>query len=160
MVLTDLSNLAVDVNVDEAEIGQIQVGETVQMTLDAVSGTTLTGKVQRIAQTADTSSSVITYVVHVVLDPYQAALKPGMTVNTTFLVKDLPNVVRVPNEYLRTNRTTNQTTVNVIGASGITAVPVELGVQGTDYSEVTNGLNEGDRIILITNSTATTGSNG
>jgi HlyD family secretion protein len=155
MVLTDTSELGVDVNVDEADIGKVQVGQTVKLTLDAVSGAALTGKVQHIADTADTTASVITYIVHVVLDPTKAALKPGMTTNATFLVKDVKDVLRVPNAYLKTNRGTNQTTVTLVNRNGGTiTVPVKVGVQGTDYSEVIEGLREGETITLITTTNA------
>jgi HlyD family secretion protein len=162
MVIADTSELDADINVDEADIGKIQVGQPVQITLDALSGVTLNGKVQRIAETADTTTSVITYVVHVVLDPAKAALRPGMTTNATFLAQDLKNALRVPNNYLKVDRTTNQTTVNVVSRNGAVAVvPVKLGVQGTDYSEVIEGLREGDTITLITSSSAASaGSNG
>jgi HlyD family secretion protein len=158
MVIADTSQLAASVNVDEADIGKIQAGQSVNMTLDALSGVTLTGKVRHIAETADTSSSVITYVVHVVLDPTRTAIKPGMSINATFVVKDLKSVLRVPNDYLKSNRTLNQTTVNLVNRDGcVTAVPVKVGVQGTDYSEVIAGLNEGEIVALVTNSTSSNG---
>ena len=155
MVITDTSELAADLKVDEAEIGKVQVGQPVTMTLDALSGVTLTGKVQYIADTADTSSSVITYVVHVVLDPVKATVKPGMSVNATLAVKDLKNVLRVPNDYLKTNRALDQATVNLVGVDGsITTIPIQVGVQGTDYTEITGGLNEGETITNATSAAA------
>jgi len=104
----------------------------------------------------------VTYVVHVVLEPTNAALKPGMTANATFIVQDVKNVLRVPNDYLKVNRTTNQTTVSLLNRNGTTTlVPVKVGVQGTDYSEVIDGLKAGDQITLITSSaTASTSANG
>ncbi len=160
MVITDTNALSADINVDEADMGKIQAGQSVTLTMDALSGVTLTGKVQRIADTADTTASVITYVVHIVLDSTNAALKPGMTTSATFLVHDLKNVLRVPNEYLKTDATTNQTTTMLVSPSGaLTALPVKVGVQGSEYSEVLDGLNEGDTIVLITNSSAAATSN-
>jgi hypothetical protein len=73
-----------------------------------------------------------------------------MTATANFLVHDVKNVVRVPNTYLKVDRAYNQTTVNLINPDGSTAlVPVTLGVQGTDYSEVISGLRVGDRILSM-----------
>lgn len=160
MVISNTDALSADINVDESDIGAIQVGQSVKLTLDALSGVTLSGKVEQIADTADTSASVITYVVRVALDQTKAAIKPGMTASATFQVQDLKNVLRVPNEYLKTDNTTKQPTVTLVNPNGtLTTVPVKLGVQGSDYSQVLEGLNEGETIVLITSTAATGASN-
>ncbi|MEP7285211.1 MAG: efflux RND transporter periplasmic adaptor subunit [Chloroflexota bacterium] len=157
MVLTDNSVVYIDVNVDEVDIGHIQVGQLVEFTVDALQGVTLTGKVTRITQLADETATVIKYVVRVNLDPTKAPIKVTMTTNATFLVREVKNVVRVPNQYVRVDRVTNQATVNLVNASGaLTEVPIKLGLQGSDYSEVIEGLNEGDTIGLGVASSAPT----
>ncbi len=151
MVLTDTNNLYADINVDETDIGKIRIGQPVQITLDALPGNTLTGKVLRIAQTADTTASVITYVVRVALDHTTAPLRVGMTANAVFVVREAQNVVRIPNDYLRLNRATNQASATLVSADGaFIQVPVKLGLQGTDYSEVVEGLRAGDTVALVT----------
>lgn len=149
-VLTNTSALYVDLNIDEADIGQVSVGLPVNLTVDALPNASLTGKVIRITPIADTSStSVITYTTRVALDKPEAALKPGMTVSADFTITNAKNVTRVSSSYLKVNSTYNQTTVNLINANGTTtAVPVTIGVQGTDYSEVISGLRAGDRLAL------------
>jgi HlyD family secretion protein len=153
MVIMDNSEIYVDVKVDESDIGKIRVGQPIEFTLDALPDTTLTGKVQRIADMADASASVITYLVRVTLDPTSAPVKVGMTANASFLVTELRNVTRVPNLFLKFNRSTGQTTVNLANADGsFTEVPVKLGVQGSDASEVIEGLYEGDTVALLAGS--------
>jgi HlyD family secretion protein len=160
-VLVDTSALYVDISVDEADIAAISVGLPVHLTLDALPDATLTGKVQRVSPLADTSStSVVIYTVRIVLDPTNLALKTGMTASATFTVSNVHNVIRVPNSYLKVNKTYNQTTVNLINRDGTTTlVPVTLGVQGTDYSEVINGLRVGDRLSVTAISTTNSISN-
>ncbi len=155
LVITDTHELYVDVNVDEADIGKILVGQRVDMTFDALTGVGLTGKVQRIAQTADTTASVITYAVRVIPDPATVSLKVGMTANASFLAREAHDVVRVPNEFVRLNRTTRQTTVNLAEPGGTLAeAPVMLGLQGADYTEVIDGLYEGDTVALVIDNAA------
>lgn len=85
-ILTDDSQLYIDVQVAETAIGAIQIGQPVSMTVDALRGANLTGKVLRIDQMANTGASVVTYTVRVTPDHTDAALKVGMTVNASFLL--------------------------------------------------------------------------
>jgi HlyD family secretion protein len=157
IVLTDNSTLFVDVNVDEVDIGKVRLNQSTSTTLDALSGVTLNGKVTRIAQTADISAAVITYVVRVALDSNTAPLKVGMTANVTFLVNEVKDVIRIPNQFLRLNRATKQMTVNLVNANGsITEIPVKIGLQGSDYSEVIEGLVAGETVALVLDKSAVT----
>ncbi len=150
LTLTDDSQFYVDVQVDETDIGKIRLVQSVEMTLDALPGVPLTGTVQRIDQIADTITSVITYPVRVRLDKTAAPIKATMTANAIFIVNNLVNVVRIPNEYIKQNRSTGQTTVNLVNADGTyTEIAVKTGVQGTEYTEVIEGLNEGDTVALV-----------
>jgi HlyD family secretion protein len=155
LVLTDTSDLYVDVKVDERDIGKIAPGQPAELSLDALPGMPLTGKLQRIADLADPNAAVITYMVRIALDATLAPMRVGMTANATFLVAEARQVTRVPNSYLNLHRSPGQTTVNVANADGtFTEVPVELGVQGTDYSEVIEGLSAGDTVVLLAGSSA------
>jgi hypothetical protein len=154
MVISDISTLYVDTTVDETDIGKIQVGQPVQITLNALSNVSLTGKVARITQTADTTASVITYAVRIALDKTDAPIKVGMSANAIFIVSQAQNALRVPNNYLRVNNTTGQTTVFLVNPNGtLLQVPVTTGLQGSDYTEIVNGLYEGETIALVTNTT-------
>jgi hypothetical protein len=151
MVISDISTLYVDTTVDETDIGKIQVGQPVQITLNALPNVNLTGTVMRITQTADTTASVITYAVRIALDKADAPIKVGMSANAIFIVSQARNVLRVPNNYLRVNNTTGQTTVLLVNTDGtLVPVPVTTGLQGSDYTEIVNGLNAGETIALVT----------
>src|SRR5258706_2028998 len=149
IVLTDISGFFVDIGVDEVDIGKIQPGQPVEYALDGLPGVTLNGNVQRIAQLTDENASVIKYLVRVIPDSTSQSAKMGMTANATFTVHEAKNVLRIQNEYLRVDRTNNRVSVNRVNADGtLTDVPVTLGLEGTDYSEVLAGLHEGDTVAL------------
>jgi HlyD family secretion protein len=155
MVLTDTSHLYADVKVDERNIGKITPGQPVELSLDALPGMVLTGTVKRIADLSDSNSAVITYVVRITLDATSAPIRVGMTANATFVVAEARHVTRVPNLYLNVNGSLGRTTVTVANADGtFTEVPVTLGVQGPEYSEIIEGLNEGDTVVLLAGSSA------
>jgi multidrug resistance efflux pump len=84
LVLIDDSQLYVEASVDETSIAHIQPGQPVTFTVDALPGTKLTGKVQRINQLADGATSVVTYTVRVQIDKTDAFIKVGMTANVSF----------------------------------------------------------------------------
>ncbi len=161
MVISDVSTLYVDITVDETDIGKVQVGQPVQVTLNALLNVTLTGKVLRITQTANTSATVITYVVRVALDKTDAPIRAGMSANATIVVSQAQNVLRVPNSFLRVNNTTGQATVLLVNPDGtLVQVPVKTGLQGSDYTEITDGLYEGETIALVGNATGSFSANG
>jgi len=94
--LVDASRLHVDVLVDETEIATVQVGQAVQLTLDALPDLTLTGQVARIDPAGTVSSGVVNYNVRVDLDPTEAHLRLDMTANASILVATRENVLAVP----------------------------------------------------------------
>ncbi len=67
----------VDVLVDETQIAGVQAGQPVQLTLDALPGITVTGKVDAIDPAGTISQGVVNYNVRVVLDPTDAPVQAG-----------------------------------------------------------------------------------
>jgi HlyD family secretion protein len=158
MVLTDLSNCYITVNVDESDVTHITSGNPVSLTVDAIPNATLTGKVDHIVPMADTTASVITYPVWLSLDATTQPIRPGMTVNAEIATQSVDNVLRVPNNYLIFTRT-GQPTVSIQNPDGFTTstVNVKIGLQGADYTEIIDGVNLGDTLVLTNRATTTTG---
>ncbi len=148
IVLTDTSQMHVTVKVDEIDIGQVHEKQPVTFTLDALPGETLSGHISQISLTANQAvGTVVTYEVQVTLDPTKARIKAGMTASASITVRQLHDVLRVPNLFVRLDRRNNQAYVNLVGADGkLTEVPVTLGLRTEEYSEVLGGLNEGDAV--------------
>ncbi len=111
--IADTSRLHVDVLVDETEIANIKVGQDAQITLDALTGITLTGKVANVAPSGTVSSGVVNYNVRVNLDAtdaaQSAALKLDMTANASIIGEQHENVLAVPTLAIRTMTARPQT---------------------------------------------------
>ena len=148
-VLTDLSGYHVDVIVDEIDIGRVQEGQAVTITLDALPGETLGGHVDRIAETAQLDSGVVTYKVTVNLSPDPAPLRAGMTANVDIVTERRQDVLLVPNRFVRIDRATGQAFVDKAVGEGIQSVEIQIGLRDETYSEVLAGLEEGDVVVLI-----------
>lgn len=148
--LVDLSSYYVDVAVDETDIVNIQLGQAVNLILDALPGVNITGRVTRVAQTPNRSGQLVTYTVRVTLDPTDAPIRVGMSATTSVVVNELREVLVLPNRFIRIDRTTQQAYVMVANDDGtFTDTPVILGVRNETESQVVSGLEAGQRVVLL-----------
>jgi HlyD family secretion protein len=92
----DLTKMQVQASIDEADIGQVKVGQTVAFTVDAYPSRTFQGTVSQIRLSPTTVQNVVSYTVMVDLDNKDMALLPGMTANVTIDVQTAENVLKVP----------------------------------------------------------------
>ena len=167
-IAQDLTKMQVDTNVDEADVGRVQVGQEAMFTVDAYPGRRFHGKVVEIRKAPINVQNVITYDVVVAVSNPDLKLLPGMTANTSVTVDRRQDALRVPNSALRFRpldltpqrpaanggnrqgrREAPSQTVYVLGDNGQpAAVPVTLGITDGVYSEVTGGkLAEGQEVI-------------
>lgn len=101
--IADMSQLHVDVLVDETLIAGVKPGQPTQLTLDAMPNITLTGQVTGIDPAGIVSQGVVNYNVHVNLDPTAVPVRLNMTANASIIEATRENVLAVPNAAIRTN---------------------------------------------------------
>ncbi len=97
----DLTQMQVQANVDEADIGQVRKGQPVNFTVDAYPTETFKGDVRQIRLQPVVTSNVVTYTVIVNAPNPELKLMPGMTANITVLVQKVDSVLTVPGKALR-----------------------------------------------------------
>ena len=100
-IANDLTQMQVEADVDEADIGQIKVGQRVEFTVDAFPEDKFDGSVTEIRIQPVETSNVITYTVIINAPNPDKKLLPGMTASTTIYVKELKDVLVVPGKALR-----------------------------------------------------------
>lgn len=100
-IAEDLVHMQVNTNVDEADIGMVQVGQDAKFTVDAFPEDLFEGKVSEIRMAPIIFQNVVTYDTIINVDNSSLKLKPGMTANTSILVARAENVLRIPNVALR-----------------------------------------------------------
>jgi HlyD family secretion protein len=142
----------IEVGVDEIDIDQIAVGQEVDITLDALPDTIVTGTIADIAPTAATSGAgVVTYLVTINIEPEGVTLRPGMTANASIVVEQIDDVIKIPNWAIRLDRETGRAFVNRLAADGtVEEVTVETGLRNEQFSQVLSGLEVGD-VVVVTN---------
>lgn len=158
--LVDDSSYHIDLNVGEADIPKVALGQDVSLTFDAVPTATVTGKVTFIASKSTVQSNVVSYLTTITLDNASTAMiKPGMTANANIVYLSHQNALLVPSKAVRTVGNTKVVTVRSGGANK--DVTVQVGLSDGTYTEVTSGdVGEGDTVVLNSTTTTTTTNRG
>ncbi len=164
-VIADLDNMQVVGAVDEADIGQVKVGQHVTFTVDSYPNDTFTGTVTQVRINPTTTNNVVTYEVIVGAPNPDHKLIPGMTANLTIYTLELDNITAVPLKALKfqpmeeteetkglptpvKSKTEGEHFVWVKRDSKLIQTPVELGVSNNVYQQITKGLKDGDQVAI------------
>ena len=100
-IAEDLGKMKIELAVDEADIGQVKVGQGVSFTVDAFADRQFRGTVGQVRLSATTTSNVVTYPVVVTVDNSDGTLLPGLTVNAEIEVSKRTDVLKISNAALR-----------------------------------------------------------
>ncbi|MDM1552971.1 MULTISPECIES: efflux RND transporter periplasmic adaptor subunit [Chryseobacterium] len=95
-IAKDLTKMRVRASVDEADIGNVKVGQKATFTVDAFPDETFNGEVAEVRLHPTVSSNVVNYTTIINADNSGLKLKPGMTANITVYTKVLENVMKIP----------------------------------------------------------------
>lgn len=99
-IAKDITKMQVEADVDEADIGEVKVGQRVAFTVDAFPNQEFSGKVRQVRLGATTTSNVVTYTVIIDADNPEQKLKPGLTATITIYTKELNNIITIPTQAL------------------------------------------------------------
>jgi multidrug efflux system membrane fusion protein len=152
--LTDLSMLYANFTVTEKGSGQLKVGQTVRVAVDAYPGRSFEGKINAIEPQIATDTRNIR--VQATLENPDHILKPGMFATTTVVLPDKPPVVTIPETAV--DYTLYGDSVFLLsekkeddGKTGLTAVRtfVQTGNRANGRVEILNGLKAGDRVVAV-----------
>jgi multidrug efflux system membrane fusion protein len=154
VTLTDLSKLYANFTVTEKDSGQLKVGQTVRVAVDAYPGRSFEGKINAIEPQIASDTRNIR--VQATLDNPDHILKPGMFATTTVVLPDKPAVVTIPETaveytlygdsvFLITEMKTDD------GKTGLTAVRtfVRTGDRTSGRAEILSGVKPGDRVVAV-----------
>jgi HlyD family secretion protein len=100
-VANDLSNMQIDANVSEADVGTVETGQNVSFTVDAYPSRTFIGRVVQIRNSPITVQNVVTYDTVIGVTNSDFKLKPGMTATVSITSAQRTNVMKIPNAALR-----------------------------------------------------------
>ena len=162
-IIYDLTYLEMTLNIDELDIDNVEVGQTVNVTSDAKEGQTFTGVVTKVSVVGTTSGGTTTYPVTVRIDDTDG-LRPGMNVDAEIVLFSADGVLAIPSLAVNRGDTVLVTSDSPSAANaleqeapeGYAYVQVTTGVSDDSYIEITSGLQEGDTVAYLR--TASSGS--
>lgn len=139
--------MMVTMNVDELDIGTMQVGLEAEITLDAIEGETFTGTITSVSGNASSSGGSSQYPVEIVFDKTDAMLS-GMNASVEVIIEQAENVLTLPlsaiqddGNYSYVYTSYDESTDKLSGK-----VQVETGLSDEISVEITAGLSEGDTV--------------
>lgn len=152
----DLSYLEMTMAIDELDIGQVAVGQSVRITADAVPDQTYSGTVTKVSVAGTTSGGITTYPVTVRIDETDG-LRPGMNVDAEIVIESRDNVLAVPSGAVNRGDTVlvtadSPSATNALdreAPEGYVYVQIGTGVDDDSYVEITSGLQEGDTVAYL-----------
>uniref|UniRef100_UPI0040294E76 efflux RND transporter periplasmic adaptor subunit n=1 Tax=Prevotella sp. TaxID=59823 RepID=UPI0040294E76 len=159
-IAKDLTNMQVVADVDEADIGDVKVGERVTFTVDAYPDNTFSGMVKQVRQEATTTNNVVTYSVVISAPNADLKLKPGLTATVTIYTQENKGVLSVPSKALRF--TPEKETVGgmkikdvanaknkvwTIEGNSVVAHRVNIGMTDGSHSQIISGIRRGAKVI-------------
>ncbi|MEK7704224.1 MAG: efflux RND transporter periplasmic adaptor subunit [Myxococcota bacterium] len=97
----DLAKMKLQVDVDEADVGQVRVGQEATFTVDAWPGRKYTGVITRVGYGSQTKDNVVSYPTVLAVNNDDLSLRPGMTGTADIVTVTRENVLLVPNAALR-----------------------------------------------------------
>jgi HlyD family secretion protein len=144
----DLSRLLVDLEVSEVDINQINAGQEVVLTFDAILGKEYHGNVIEVGLVGSDIGGIVNFTVTLELLDADEDVRPGMTSAVNIVVDQLENVLLVPNRAVRV--VDNQRVVYVLLDNGeLETIEITLGASSDTHSEVLDGILEGGDLIVL-----------
>jgi HlyD family secretion protein len=127
----DLTKMKLIVDVDEADIGNVRVGQAADFRVDAYPDRSFSSKVSEVRSTPKTSNGVVTYQTVLAVDNSERLLQPGMTATAEITVTHIADVLLIPNAALRFTPPAAQ---QAQGGGGFRLLPRPPGLQRRDRS--------------------------
>ncbi len=148
ILLVDDSQFTIEADVDEADIGMVEVGQEAQITLDAFPGRGLVGRVAVIAPSATLDMGVVSYRVTIEIGPTDLPLRGGMTANVEIVRERREGVLLVPNRAIWIDSETGQPFVEKLVNGEPVVTVIKQGMANEQFSEVLDGLQAGDQLLV------------
>lgn len=125
----DLTKMKLIIDVDEADIGVVRLGQHARFRVDAYPDRAFESTVKEVRSTPKTSNGVVTYQTVLTVDNSERLLQPGMTATAEITVTQVADAVLVPNAALRFTPPAAQQTAN---GGGFRLLPRPPGSQRRD----------------------------
>ncbi|HEY6967959.1 MAG TPA: efflux RND transporter periplasmic adaptor subunit [Candidatus Angelobacter sp.] len=161
-IAQDLTQMQVDTNVDESDVGTIRTGQPVSFTVDAYPSLIFHGSVTDVRKAPIVAQNVVTYDVVIQVSNPDLKLFPGMTANVSILSARAEDVVKVPNAALRfrpsadvlkknglTTPKAGTQQIYLLAGGKLKAVTIKPGISDGKFTAISaDGVKPGDNVVV------------
>jgi membrane fusion protein (multidrug efflux system) len=144
-VVEDLDSLILKVNVPERELAKLSVGQTAELTFDAVPNRTFAGQIDLISPSVNPETA--TFGVRIRVTDTGGLLRPGMFARVAIVYERKPDALQIPRTALLDGDGPPKVFVVVDGKA--TERAVKLGLSSGAWIEVTDGLKDGEQVVVV-----------
>jgi RND family efflux transporter MFP subunit len=147
VVLADLDHYYVEATIDETDVGRLQPGQDVVITLDAFPDVQLQGTVSQVDPLGKVAQGVVTYWAKLDVTSTDVPLRPNMTATVDIVVARKADVVVIPNRAVKRG-TAGRYLVDVWNGQSAESRPVTIGLSNDTVTEILSGVNEGEEVVV------------
>jgi len=152
LTIANLNDLIVNAHINQADVTRLHVDQQVEVSVEAVSGLKVIGKVERIAPQSTLKNNIRGFAARILLKDVGNQIRPGMSANISIPVASADNVVAAPlaSVFTETNPATREIErhVWVRKEESWERRPIKIGVSDYFFAEVTSGLMAGEVVSL------------
>lgn len=144
--IADLNALEIAAEIDEIDVAHVQVGQAVEVRFDAFPGERFAGRLSRLFPAASQQRGSTVYAAVVEFDARTFNVRPGMGTSLKIQTLEKKSILLVPNRALKNVGT--RKAVRIVAPGAPRDVIVETGVSDGNETEIVNGVNEGDQVLV------------
>ncbi|MDR1453492.1 MAG: HlyD family efflux transporter periplasmic adaptor subunit [Candidatus Margulisbacteria bacterium] len=153
LVLAD--TLIVKAQIDETDIGKVEVGQKTAITLDAYPDVQIAGRINRISYESTVVNNVTIYTVEITPDKIPAIFRSGMSANIEIIRRQKDRALLIPERALTYSG--GSASVFIQTPAGRQKTPVQTGLAQNGQIEIISGLTENDIVLIAERQGATGG---
>jgi len=159
LAATDL--MILDVNVEEIDVAKLAEGQVAHLSFEALKDAQIDGTLSRIAPSATNVQGAVAYGVEIQFVPGEVPVRLGMTANVEIVVAQAENALLVPTRAISSDRAAGRYYVTRQLAGGTTEqIEVLIGLRDGSQTQILEGLDEGDQLVLADVPAPSTGGMG
>ncbi|HNQ74269.1 MAG TPA: efflux RND transporter periplasmic adaptor subunit [Verrucomicrobiota bacterium] len=152
LTIANLNDMIINAHINQADVAYLKLNEMVRISVEAVPGLEVQGKIERIAPQATIKNNIKGFATRILLSNVDKRVRPGMTANIRIPVASADNVLAVPLAavFSELDPKTQQYEryVYVQQGSRFERRPVQVGVSDYFYAEIKSGLQSGETVAL------------
>ncbi|HEY9720829.1 MAG TPA: efflux RND transporter periplasmic adaptor subunit [Oscillatoriaceae cyanobacterium] len=155
LTVADLSKLVVESDINQIDVGKLDVGQRVSIQVDSLPGESFTGKIYKVAPAAvaGKENGVELFPIQTLIDAGDAHLRPGMSADLDIFVQNKPRVLLLPVEAVLRDGEGLKGKVTLVkrsqnGQWQKTSRDVTLGASSDSQVEIVAGLAAGDQVLI------------